>query len=168
MTGLRSLRATAGEGGRAAAAGDRSRRSATRARRAAVAAGVAAALLAGAALVAAELPLPAAAQAARTPLPVLAPALAGSRCVEPPELMRRLHMQRLRHQRDLTVHAGERGSKYRLQGCIDCHASAATGSVAAAPTDFCVGCHAYAAVRIDCFECHNPKAAPLALAKGQR
>jgi hypothetical protein len=30
--------------------------------------------------------------------------------------------------------------------------------VAAAPGDFCVSCHTYAAVRIDCFECHASKA----------
>jgi hypothetical protein len=29
--------------------------------------------------------------------------------------------------------------------------------VAAARTDFCVSCHAYAAVKIDCFECHASK-----------
>ena len=32
-----------------------------------------------------------------------------------------------------------------------------TGSVAAAPTNFCVSCHSYAAVKLDCFECHASK-----------
>ena len=30
-------------------------------------------------------------------------------------------------------------------------------SVAASDTNFCVSCHAYAAVKIDCFECHATK-----------
>jgi hypothetical protein len=29
--------------------------------------------------------------------------------------------------------------------------------VASAPGDFCVACHQYAAVKIDCFECHTGK-----------
>ena len=37
------------------------------------------------------------------------------------------------------------------------HASETTGSVAAAKDDFCVSCHSYAAVKIDCFDCHSTK-----------
>jgi hypothetical protein len=55
--------------------------------------------------------------------------------------MRRDHMRFLEHQRDATVHGGIRGARHSLKGCIDCHASARTGSVAQAPTDFCVSCH---------------------------
>ena len=32
-------------------------------------------------------------------------------------------------------------------------------AVAAAPGDFCLSCHSYAAVKIDCFECHSGKPA---------
>jgi hypothetical protein len=96
--------------------------------------------------------------AGRTPLPVIAPAAAGSQCVAPPAEMRRNHMVMLRHQRDDTVRGGIRGAKASLQGCVDCHASAATHSVAKAETDFCVSCHRYTAVTIDCFECHAGKA----------
>jgi predicted CXXCH cytochrome family protein len=95
----------------------------------------------------------------RTPLPVVEPATAGTQCVEPADVMRRNHMRFLEHQRDATVHGGVRGAKHSLKACIDCHASAKTASVAAAGTDFCVSCHSYAAVRIDCFECHSSKSA---------
>jgi hypothetical protein len=93
----------------------------------------------------------------RTPLPAIERATAGAQCVEPTATMRRSHMDFLRHQRDDTVHGGVRGAKHSLKGCIDCHASRSTMSVAKAPGDFCVACHHYAAVKIDCFECHASK-----------
>jgi hypothetical protein len=102
--------------------------------------------------------------AARTPKPVIAPGK-GETCIAATEIMRRDHMRMLKHQRDETVHAGVRGEvggkSATLQGCVECHAGKKTGSVAAAKEDFCVSCHAYAAVKIDCFECHatRPKAA---------
>jgi len=98
----------------------------------------------------------------RTPRPVIEPAAAGTQCVEPPEVMRRNHMKFLKHQRDDTVHGGIRGAKYSLKACIDCHASPKTASVGAEPTNFCVSCHTYAAVKIDCFECHTTKSPKLA------
>ena len=107
-----------------------------------------------------------AATAGRTPAPVIERATKGERCVEDTATMRRNHMRMLEHQRDDTVHGGIRGAKHSLKGCIDCHASATTGSVAAAPGDFCVSCHAYAAVKIDCFDCHATK--PAAGAVGVR
>ncbi len=105
-----------------------------------------------------------AARAAGTPQPAIPAAKAGTQCVAPPGEMRREHMNMLKHQRDETVHRGIRGAKASLNACIQCHAGAATGSVARAPDDFCVGCHRYAAVRIDCFECHasTPKGTPSA------
>ena len=93
----------------------------------------------------------------RVPLPTIAPARAGTQCIADPPTMRREHPSMLKHQRDETVHQGIRGAKASLKGCVDCHASAATGSVAAAAGDFCVSCHSYAAVKIDCFECHSAK-----------
>jgi len=89
--------------------------------------------------------------------PAIEPAAKGERCVEDTATMRRDHMRFLRHQRDDTVHGGIRGAKYSLKECIGCHASTKTGSVAQAPTDFCVSCHRYAAVSIDCFECHSSR-----------
>ena len=81
----------------------------------------------------------------------------GEKCVADPAFMRRNHMELLKHQRNETVHLGVRDVRASLKGCIACHASAATGSVAQAKTDFCVNCHSYAAVKIDCFECHASK-----------
>ena len=105
----------------------------------------------------------AAGDAGRTPRPVIERAVKGEQCVADPALMRRDHMKMLQHQRDDTVRGGVRGAKYSLKGCIDCHASQATGSVAKGSTNFCVSCHEYAAVKIDCFDCHTPK--PRALAR---
>jgi len=85
--------------------------------------------------------------------PVLAPAK-GEKCIAPPEVMRREHPDMLKHQRDLTVHQGVRGAKVDLEQCVECHASKQSGSVAATKQDFCESCHAYAGVKIDCFECH--------------
>jgi len=111
--------------------------------------------------------LPAHAGDTRTPLPVITPAATGTQCVEPPDVMRRNHMRFLEHQRDATVRGGVRGAKYSLKACNDCHAGAKTRSVAAAETGFCVSCHSYAAVRIDCFECHSSKPAKVAQGAAQ-
>jgi len=100
----------------------------------------------------------------RTPLPLVEKATPGTQCVAPPEVMRRNHMDFLKHQRDDTVRGGIRGAKFSLKGCIDCHASPKTNNVAKAESNFCVSCHSYAAVAIDCFECHTGQ--PRALAQG--
>jgi len=81
----------------------------------------------------------------------------GGQCVEDPQLMRKIHMNLLKHQRDETVHKGIRGQKYSLAGCVDCHASKTTNSVLGSNEAFCQGCHVYAAVKLDCFECHTSK-----------
>lgn len=94
----------------------------------------------------------------RVPTPVIE-AARGGQCVEDPATMRRDHMKFLQHQRDGTVHGGVRGAKHSLKACIECHASQTTQSVAAAKTNFCVSCHSFAAVKIDCFECHATKPA---------
>jgi len=93
----------------------------------------------------------------RTPKPVIERAAQGAQCVAPAAEMRRNHMDLLKHQRDDTVRGGIRGAKYSLKDCIDCHASKTTGSVAKTQDNFCVACHSYAAVTIDCFECHSAK-----------
>jgi hypothetical protein len=94
----------------------------------------------------------------RTPQPAIERATAGTQCIAAPDVMRRDHSSMLKHQRDETVHRGVREARSSLKACIGCHASAATGSVALAKTDFCSSCHSYAAVQIDCFECHSSKA----------
>lgn len=87
-----------------------------------------------------------------------AKAFKGDKCVEPVDDMRRYHMNYLKHQRDETVIDGVRGNKYSLNQCIDCHAtkspSVAGGNIRTIEP-FCAECHAFAAVKIDCFECHT-------------
>ena len=99
---------------------------------------------------------PTPATAGRVPQPVIETARGGT-CVEDPAFMRRNHMKLLRHQRDATVHTGVRNAPYALKDCIACHASKTTNSVTASDTNFCTSCHSYAAVSIDCFECHANK-----------
>ena len=79
----------------------------------------------------------------------------GGACVAPAEEMRRDHMKMLFHQRDRTVRQGVREPRFSLKGCVECHADRDTGSVLG-KEGFCSSCHAYASVKIDCFECHNP------------
>lgn len=111
--------------------------------------GLAGAVLAG--------PADAADAVGRTPRPVVELATPGTQCVADPAFMRRNHMDLLKHQRDDTVRSGIRAGKYSLKACIACHASQKSGSVAKTETNFCVSCHSYAAVTIDCFECHASK-----------
>jgi len=82
---------------------------------------------------------------------------AAERCVEPVEVMRRDHMNFLKHQRDVTVFDGERDGKYSLVGCMDCHNPSIPDEEIVRyedPQHFCADCHRYASVKIDCFECH--------------
>jgi hypothetical protein len=79
-------------------------------------------------------------------------------CVAPTEVMRRNHMDFLKHGRDETVRDGIRGLEYSLSECIDCHA-AKERSGEAVPVDaegqFCQKCHGYVAVSPPCFQCHR-------------
>ncbi len=101
-----------------------------------------------------------AAESGRTPLPAIEIANPGQ-CVEPKDVIRRDHMKFLRHQRDLTMHEGIRTKKYSLNECVSCHASKKTGSVLG-EGGFCQNCHDYAAVRPDCWDCHQPRVQPAA------
>ena len=96
-------------------------------------------------------------KAGGAPKPVITKAAKGEQCVEPTDFMRRNHMKLLDHHRDQAVIQGVRTKKHSLKECINCHASEKTGSVATAKEDFCVSCHSYAAVKIDCFDCHSTK-----------
>jgi hypothetical protein len=78
----------------------------------------------------------------------------GEACVAPTEEMRRDHIKMLLHQRDRTMRQGLREPRFSLKNCVDCHASRETGSVLG-KEGFCSSCHAYAAVSMDCFECHT-------------
>jgi [DsrC]-trisulfide reductase subunit J len=92
----------------------------------------------------------------RVPRPVIE-AGKGERCVETTDFMRRNHMELLRHQRDATTHQGIRTRNHSLNGCIECHASRKNNSVVGSEQNFCQSCHSYAAVKLDCFECHASK-----------
>lgn len=83
----------------------------------------------------------------------------GDKCVEDTEFMRKNHMKVLNHHRDKTVHEGIRTKQHSLKGCIDCHATPnASGQKTVLGKDqFCQSCHSYAAVKIDCFQCHSSK-----------
>jgi predicted CXXCH cytochrome family protein len=74
-------------------------------------------------------------------------------------------MTMLEHQRDDTMLKGVRGNPYSLKDCISCHAvDGADGMpvTVSSPKHFCRSCHDYAAVNIDCFQCHasRPNATP--------
>jgi len=93
---------------------------------------------------------------ADTPLPVIPKAKARP-CVEEPAVMRRNHMEFLKHQRDDTMRLGIRTSRFSLKECISCHAvDGADGKPVTIKSErhFCNACHDYAAARIDCFQCH--------------
>lgn len=81
----------------------------------------------------------------------------GGQCVEDTQWMRKNHMHMLKHQRDEALRKGIRDEKISLKNCIECHASMKDDSVIARADSFCVGCHKYEAVKLDCFECHSGK-----------
>ena len=103
--------------------------------------------------------------ASRVPQPTIA-AVAPGKCVEDTPFMLRNHMELLKHHRDLTVHEGIRTTRHSLANCVNCHASKETGRVTGSKDAFCEGCHRYAAVQLDCFDCHTDRAAPAVAAAG--
>ena len=78
--------------------------------------------------------------------------------------MLRNHMELLKHHRDQTVREGIRTTQHSLANCVNCHASPETGRVTGSKDAFCEGCHRYAAVKLDCFECHADRPAATASA----
>jgi hypothetical protein len=61
------------------------------------------------------------------------------------------------HQRDRTVYGGIRGTKHSLSGCVSCHVAYepdATPVEIDGEGQFCAACHEYAAVDMNCFDCH--------------
>ncbi len=83
-----------------------------------------------------------------------------TRCVEPVEIMRKRHFEFILDHRDHTVIEGIRTTQHSLNGCIDCHITPnAQGNYArySEDTHFCASCHQFAAVNIDCFQCHSDR-----------
>ena len=81
-------------------------------------------------------------------------------CVEDEDEMRRNHMNYILHQRDETMREGIRTETYSLSKCIDCHVQPNDNNEVVTHDDkehFCNACHEYAAVQIDCFQCHADK-----------
>lgn len=79
------------------------------------------------------------------------------------DFMRINHMKLMRHDRDDTVHLGNREVKYSLKECVACHVVSDVDAMPVSVEDerhFCRACHDYAAVKIDCFQCHNSKPDP--------
>lgn len=74
--------------------------------------------------------------------------------------MRINHMRLLRHDRDEVMHLGNRDTQYSLAQCVACHAVTGPDALPISVKEeghFCRSCHEYAAVKIDCFQCHNSK-----------
>jgi len=94
---------------------------------------------------------------ADVPKPAI-PQAKGDKCIADTDYMRRNHMDLLLHQRDLTMHEGIRVREKSLKNCLTCHAVYNKQKQAVSYKDkrhFCNSCHSYAAVKIDCFECHT-------------
>ena len=92
-------------------------------------------------------------------VPVPHPQEPEGECVEPEDVMRRNHMEFILHQRDETMQKGIRTTKHSLKQCISCHAVKDDQGEYIRVDDpsnkhFCATCHEYAAVNIDCFQCH--------------
>jgi hypothetical protein len=116
-------------------------------------------LIAGFGLVVAMMPS-ASAGGGNVPQPTIQKAK-GEQCVEDTEYMRRNHMKVLTHQRDKTMREGIRTKQHSLKNCIECHATPnEKGERSVLGKDnFCQSCHSYAAVQVDCFQCHSSKPA---------
>lgn len=102
---------------------------------------------------------------AGAPRPDIPKAIKGEQCVEDTEFMRRNHMELLEHQRDDTVRRGFRSKKHSLKNCFTCHVVKDSGGqpvTAADPRHFCRECHDYAAVQVDCWQCHVSTPEPMA------
>ena len=86
----------------------------------------------------------------------------GDMCVEPTDIMRKQHMDFLKHDRDLTMRQGNRNIKHSLNQCVECHVQTDAQGEFISINDsgqFCAVCHEFTSVKIDCFECHATKPA---------
>jgi len=94
---------------------------------------------------------------AAVPVPDIPLPQDAKQCVQPTSVMRRQHYNFILHQRDETMHRGIRTRRYSLANCIRCHVKKDTSGHYIPINNkgqFCSSCHEYAAVKIDCFECH--------------
>lgn len=85
-------------------------------------------------------------------------ARSGGQCVRETDWMRRNHMALVEHDRDMTVIHGIRTIDGSLAECVACHANKdEKGSFVPVNSghEFCAGCHGFAGVSLDCFQCHS-------------
>lgn len=95
---------------------------------------------------------------ADVPKPSIPDAVKGEQCVEDTDFMRKNHMDILNHQRDDTMRRGIRTKKHSLKECFTCHVVKGADNKPVTvkdPKHFCRECHDYAAVKVDCFQCHT-------------
>ncbi len=97
------------------------------------------------------------------------PDVQGKYCVIKDTLqMRKHHMKYIKHRRAETTRKGMRWKRekhfnnFSFDKCISCHARNKQGKKVKLkiggklnPKHFCVSCHRYTAVTIDCFNCHR-------------
>ena len=79
-------------------------------------------------------------------------------CVEPISEIRKNHMEMIKHKRDEALREGVRTKTHSLTECINCHVTPKENGEFARIGDsehFCSSCHNYAAVNVDCFDCHS-------------
>ena len=107
------------------------------------------------------------APASRVPAPSIAITAPG-KCVEDTPFMVRNHMELLRHHRDKTVRDGIRTTQHSLANSVGCHAGKETGRVTGGKDAFCESCHRFAAVKLDCWDCHTDQAQSGLAAAGTR
>jgi len=76
------------------------------------------------------------------------------------DYMRINHMRMLSHDRDETMYNGNRSVKASIKECVACHAVMGPDALPIPVQEeghFCRNCHEFAAVKVDCFQCHNSK-----------
>jgi len=91
-----------------------------------------------------------------TPRPTIVKAK-GEKCVKPTDVMRKRHFEFILPHGDEAEQRGIGTERYSLTECIECHATrdeSGTYLPIDAKGQFCESCHSYAAVSMDCFQCH--------------
>lgn len=108
-----------------------------------------------------SLAVSAAEQSSSVNIPKPPKAKADTECVAPPNDIRRNHGDYLKHHRNQTMRHGIRTTQHSLVACINCHVTADSNgdypNIKEGSKHFCSSCHNYAAVSIDCFQCHATK-----------
>ena len=88
--------------------------------------------------------------------PSIPEAVKGEECVGDPQDMRVNHMKYLNHHRDDVLSRGIRTKQHNISECIECHVPAREESQPTRSDEehFCMSCHAFTGVKVDCFSCH--------------